>query len=75
MSSMLLGSALHRIESTSKMSPLAVFKVSGNELNVVFANTVLTQRRIEANDISLIGVYHKLNYDQAMKQLSKVVNA
>ncbi len=58
-----------RIKSARRDSPLALFRVSDenicfnlskNKLEAVFANTVMTQGRIRQGDRLFIGVYHGL---------------
>ena len=53
-----------RLKSAPEQSPLAVFKIDcrgeakAGMLDVVFANTVKTQQRIESG-VGLIGIFHK----------------
>ena len=50
-----------RLRSATEESPLAVFLVPGStdQVNVVFASTVATAKRIKDKDPLLIGVFHK----------------
>ena len=51
---------LGRIKEAGVSSPIAVFKIKsdyGTDLDAVFANTVVTQRKIKSGDKSLVGIY------------------
>lgn len=48
---------LQRIEAATPESPIAVFLTPLGDLDAVFANTLLTQRRIQNRDLALIAVY------------------
>jgi len=67
--------ALNRIALSPANSPLAVFK-DGNKLDVMFANTVVTQRAIENKDAYYIGSYSKENDPIRIKrEIKTFINA
>lgn len=62
------GQAVERVKAATPGSPVAVFDVRvANKVNVVFANTVATQQRIRAGDVTLVGVFHNKMEDGAVK--------
>jgi hypothetical protein len=51
---------MKRIEHATPESPIAVFRADVQDMvDSVFANTVVSQRKIEANDPKLIGVFDR----------------
>lgn len=70
-----ISAALERIEKTEPSSPLAVFRARvPGVVNTMFANTVLTQRRIEHGDIAYLGTFHRENIGEAREKLREYVN-
>jgi hypothetical protein len=59
MSKATISLAIQRIEIAAPESPLAVFRINSQHVNVTFANTVESRARINRRDPSLIGVYDK----------------
>jgi len=57
-----INEAMVRITAATIQSKIAVFVVTTNKLrhlNVVFANTVLTQQRINKQDENFVGVFFR----------------
>ncbi|WP_444902140.1 hypothetical protein ACJJIG_04050 [Microbulbifer sp. SSSA007] len=58
--------AIERISTTNPSSPLAVFSTkSAHLVEVVFANTVVTQFWINQGHINYLGTYHRDNLHTA----------
>lgn len=74
----LLMSIMERIECANDQSPIAVFKITvqgKTYLESVFANTVLTQRRIKRRDPRLVGIFHKkMNTNSVMTKLTNALS-
>jgi hypothetical protein len=51
-----------RIEAAIPASPVSLFKTRKG-IDIVFANTIMTQAAIASGDKSYIGTYHAYNYD------------
>lgn len=68
--------AYDRISMTDAISPLAVFRSSSyRSVDAMFANTVLTQRRIEQGDINYLGTFHRDNIHEAREKLAAYAEA
>lgn len=50
---------ISRIMAASKESPIAVFNNGDKTFNVVFADTIESQKQIKSNAANLIGVYDR----------------
>lgn len=51
--------AMRRIKGASQNSPIAVFKVNDTHVETLFAETVLTRKRISRGCPDYIGTYHQ----------------
>ncbi|GAA5445815.1 hypothetical protein Misp06_04020 [Microbulbifer sp. NBRC 101763] len=61
--------AIERISTTNPSSPLAVFRTKYARLvEVVFANTVVTQFWINQGHINYLGTYHRDNLHAAERR-------
>ncbi|WP_444941228.1 hypothetical protein ACJJI3_01410 [Microbulbifer sp. ZKSA004] len=64
--------ALQRISTTEPCSPLAVFRTKrDDQVDVMFANTIRTQQRIEWGDINYLGSFHKESLSEARQRLQE----
>ncbi|WP_444893615.1 hypothetical protein ACJJIE_03780 [Microbulbifer sp. TRSA001] len=72
MSVITISEAAKRISQTDPGSPLAVFQTEHpRRVNVVFANTVWTQKCIARGTWDFLGVFHRENLPEALKTLDE----
>lgn len=66
-----ISDAYDRISTADPSSPLALFRPKKSDcVDVMFANTVYTQQRIQAADINYLGTYHRDSMPAAREVLT-----
>ncbi|MCH9691704.1 MAG: hypothetical protein K0U59_06525 [Gammaproteobacteria bacterium] len=71
---------INELKSVSEESPRAIFRsnLEGKQYtglyDIVFANTVVTQRRIQQGDIGYLGTFHCKNWTMAQHKLEREEN-
>lgn len=75
MSNATIQQAVKRVRATRE--PLAIFKVPGklDTVNIVFANTVMTQKWIKDRASDFIGIFdRKMQSDEIHKKIQSSIN-
>lgn len=66
-----ISDAYDRISTADPSSPLALFRAKRVDfVDVMFANTVYTQQRIQVGDINHLGTFHRDNMPAAREVLA-----
>ncbi|QFT55598.1 hypothetical protein [Microbulbifer sp. THAF38] len=74
MSVITISKAIERISQADPSSPLAVFQTEHpRRVNVVFANTIWTQKCIARGTWDFLGVFHRENLAEAQQKLDEYV--